>query len=107
MLAIVPRGAVTSTARNVPSLFGTSAGRRERMAVNEVAWVTDRVALIAPLTCGELPAQSKAMRSPRLRTVTKSRMGLPKSTPSSSIQSSNSYSPSRSSASAARVMRSV
>ena len=77
------------------------------MAVNEVAWVTERVALIAPLTCGALPAQSKAMRSPDLRTVTKSRMGLPKSTPSSSIQSSKSYSPSGSFESAAFVMRSV
>ena len=77
------------------------------MAVNEVAAVTESVALIAPLTWGELPVQSKAMRSPDFRTVTKSRMGLPKSTPSSSIQSSKSYSPSGSSRRAARVMRSV
>ena len=77
------------------------------MAVKEVAAVTERVALMAPLTCGELPVQSKAMRSPDLRTVTKRRIGLPKSTPSSSIQSSKSNTPSGSSTSAAFVMRSV
>ena len=32
-LAIVPGGAITSIARNTPSLFGMLAGRTERIAV--------------------------------------------------------------------------
>src|SRR5262245_10651258 len=53
--AIVPGGAITSIARNTPSLLGIPGGSTDRMAQYVAAFVNDRVLLIAPFTCGELP----------------------------------------------------
>ena len=77
------------------------------MQVYVAARVNDSVLLMAPLTCGDVPVQSAVIRSPCLARVTVSGMGLPNSMPSSSIQSVKLHSPSGSSASAARVRRSV
>ena len=77
-LATVPSGAVTSMARSTPSLFGMSAGKTVFSAVKQAALVTESVALMAPRTCGAVPDQSKAIRSPRLRRVTKRRIGWSK-----------------------------
>jgi hypothetical protein len=45
--------------------------------VKVAAFVNDAVLLMAPLTCGDVPVQSATSESPALRSVTKSRIGLP------------------------------
>jgi hypothetical protein len=66
--------------------------------------VNENVLLIAPLTWGEVPVQSIVIRSSCLLIVHKSRIGLPTSMPSSSIQSSKLKVPSGRSRIAARVI---
>src|ERR1700756_1580012 len=63
-LAIVPGGAITSTQRKKPSLFGMPGGRTERTQVYVAAFVKEKVLLIAPLTCVAEPVQSARSRSP-------------------------------------------
>src|SRR5438067_8658517 len=59
--AIVPGGAITSIARNTPSLFGMLIESTDFTAVYEAAAVQLQVLLIAPFTCGEVPVQSIRM----------------------------------------------
>ena len=62
---------------------------------------------MAPFGCGSVPVQSATSESPRFLNVTKRRIGLPYSTPSSSIQSSNDPFAVGQLAQLARVSRSV
>ena len=106
MLVIVPAGAVTSMARNAPSLLGMFPGKRERIAVNEVAVVTDSVALMAPFYLWRAAVPIEQHVGATFLHGDKQADRLSTSIPSSSIQSSKHHSPSGSSDNAARVIRS-
>ena len=67
--------------------------------------VTPNVALIGPRTCGDVPVQSTIRRSPSTVTVTWRVTGSA-TTPSSSMTSLNSYTPSGMAAISARIQRS-
>ena len=105
--AIVPFGALTFMHRKKPSLAGTSLGSMHFTPQYVAALVNDNVLFIAPLTCSSVPDQSASRLSPCFLNLTNNLIGLPMSTPSSSIQSSKLHSPSGSSDKAARVTRSV
>src|SRR3972149_1660512 len=64
-----PSGAATRIGRMKPELFGASDSMIARIAKYTADRAKDNVELIAPLTCGELPARSAVSSSCATRSV--------------------------------------
>ena len=83
-MRIEPSSAFTVIGRKNPALFGASEDITDRSAKYTADFTNESVQLIAPATCGELPAKSNITSSSRTSTATRIGTGQSGCTPSSS-----------------------